>query len=62
MSVETTVDKKLNEAKEFVSNACRSLVEVLDKDTWGFENLSEEQINNNIEQSLIELLKIKRKL
>ncbi len=41
MSVTTTADEKLELAKEKIKEARQLLIEAVNEDTWGSENLSE---------------------
>jgi hypothetical protein len=61
MSVTTTADEKLREAKEKLSEAYQALLIVLDENTWGHHNFKEGYIDTVYEVA-IEILKLKRKL
>ncbi len=61
MGVETTADKNILQAKEKIGEACELLLNVLDEDTWGHNDLREQYINT-IHEITVELLKLKRKL
>jgi hypothetical protein len=61
MSVTTTADKKINEAKVNLNNAYKALLVVLDEDTWGHSELSEYYIEELFSVAG-EILKLKKKL
>lgn len=61
MSVTTTADENIREAKEQVSKAYKNLLNVLDEDTWGHGEFKAEYIDE-IQKITVELLKIKRRL
>lgn len=61
MSVITRADEKLDQARENIDQAYRSILEVLNPDTWGHEAFADETINMFHEISG-ELLKMKQKL
>ena len=61
MSVNTTSDDLKQKAKEHISAAIKCLIEFCDEDTYGYNDYTEEYINNVFE-CLGELLKIKKKL
>lgn len=61
MSVTTTADKKITEAKEKLSEAYKALLVVLDEDTWGHGEFTEEYIDT-VQKVSAEILKWKRKL
>ena len=61
MSVDTTADKRIREAKEHLSGAYKALLEVLDEDTWGHNEFKEGYIED-IGVIVLEILKIKKKL
>lgn len=61
MSVRTTADEKLDEAKDLINQAYKLLLEVLNPDTYGSDEYEEEYINT-VHESVLDLLKIKRKL
>jgi len=59
MSVQTTADEFLNDAKEFVDKAISDLNKV--QDSWGWDDWSDEyQIK--ILEVILELIKIKHKI
>jgi hypothetical protein len=57
----TIADKNLDEAKEHINQAYKNLLIVIDSDTWGHENFHDLYVDK-IEECIIELAKIKRKL
>lgn len=61
MSVTTTADKKINEAKVNLNNAYKALLVVLEEDTWGHDELTESYIEELFSVAG-EILKIKKKL
>jgi len=42
MAVETTADRKLEQAREHVQEATQALMEVLNDDTWGSDDFTQE--------------------
>ena len=61
MSVNTTADIKIREAKHYLSHAYTCLHEVLDEECWGYEDLADDYIDK-IHKLSLEVLKLKRKL
>jgi hypothetical protein len=61
MSVTTTADEKIRNAKELISNAYKELLIVLDEETWGHNDFKEGYIDE-VHEIAVELLKLKRKL
>lgn len=61
MSVETTADEKIRKAKELISEAYKELLIVLDDETWRHNEFKEGYIDE-VQQVVMELLKLKRKL
>lgn len=61
MSIHTDFHKKIDDAKDKISEAYELLVACLHEDVWGRDNIKEEYIDKVHEASL-ELLKMKRKL
>ncbi len=61
MSVTTTADEAIREAKENLSGAYKSLVCFLDEDTWGHSDYDNDFIDK-VSEIALELLKLKRKL
>lgn len=45
MSVRTTADDKVEEAKEHLRQAYKALLVAMDEDTWGYADYSEEYLN-----------------
>lgn len=61
MSVTTTADDKIREAKENLSNAYKALMIVLDDDTWGHNEFREGYMDE-VQEVAMDILKLKRKL
>lgn len=61
MSVETTADNKIKEAKKLISQAWSCLVDATCEDTWGSNDYSNEY-KDKLEDSLIMLRKIQKML
>jgi hypothetical protein len=61
MGVTTTADEKIRSAKDLISEAYKELLIALDVDTWGHNEFKEEYIDQ-VQEVVIELLKLKRKL
>lgn len=61
MSVTTTADEKLSQAKKHLSEAYKALLEVLDESTWGHGDFKQDYIDT-VAEVTFELLKLKRKL
>lgn len=61
MSVRTTADERIDQAREHVKSAIKNLQEALDEDTWGHDDYKEEYIDELFELTH-QLRKIKRKL
>lgn len=61
MSVQTTADQLKDNAKECIIKAIKDLSEALEYDTWGSQDFSE-KYTETIEESILELHRIKRKL
>lgn len=61
MSVRTTFDEKRDEAKEYIGKALASLQECTKEDTWGYNEMNHEFIDELI-QMVADLTKMKRKL
>jgi hypothetical protein len=61
MSVITTADEKITQAKELISEAYKNLLVVLDEETWGHNDFIEGYIDT-VQEVAMELLKLKRKL
>lgn len=59
MGVITTSDKKRDEAKEHINKAYKCILDILDEDTWGSNDYSEEY-NAKLEETLITLIRLKR--
>jgi hypothetical protein len=61
MSVVTTADEKIKNAKALMSEAFKELLVVLDDETWGHSNFSNEYLEEVLKVSA-KLLKLKNKL
>jgi hypothetical protein len=61
MSVDTTADKKIREAKEHLSDAYKCLLEVLDEDCWGHNEFKEGYIDQ-VQEVAFKILKQKLRL
>ncbi len=61
MGVTTDADKKIRESKEKIDKAIELLLEASHKDIWGFEEYSDEYMNDVL-KCVIELRIIKGKL
>jgi len=61
MGVVTTADEKRDKAKELIQEAYSLLSQAVDPETWGSKDFSEQYIDK-LEDCLVELRKIKRKL
>jgi hypothetical protein len=61
MSVETTADNKRDEAKEYIEKAYKSLLIVLDPDTWGNSEYEDEYLDDILNVATT-LMKLRRKL
>lgn len=61
MSVTTTADEKIKEAKYKLAEAYKALLTVLDEDTWGHSDFKEEYMDI-VQEVAFEILKWKRKL
>lgn len=61
MSVTTTADEKIRNAKELLSQAYKELLVVLDEDTWGHNDLKEDYVDT-VQEVAVEILKLKRKI
>lgn len=59
MSVTTTADEKLQETKDHLWNAYKSLMVVLDPNTWGHEDYKQEYIEklHTLAMKMLELKK-----
>jgi len=57
----TTVDEKRQEAKDKLDEAYKALLIVLDKDTWGHSDLTEEYVDK-IADIAFQVLKLSRKI
>lgn len=53
MSVRTTADEKLDEARENLRSANKALITLLDEDTWGHQDYSEEFLDKVLDAVLI---------
>lgn len=61
MSVTTTADEKLEEARENIAFAYKNILTVLDPDTWGSSDFNSNYIDD-LHQVTLKLLEIKRLL
>lgn len=61
MSVRTTSDEKLDDARNHILSAQKLLLEVVHPDTWGHDEYSDEFVEKILEAS-IELIKLSRKI
>ena len=61
MSVTTTADVKIKRAKDLIAEAYKELLVVLDEDTWGNQDFDEEYLDV-VQEVVMDLLKLKRKL
>lgn len=61
MGVRTTADEKIDETKEHIDDAIKSLRYALDMDTWGSDQYNDEYLGK-LEKVLLKLHKIKRKI
>jgi len=61
MSVITTADEKLEEAKENINIAYKNILTVLDPDTWGSNEFNAYYLDD-LHKVLLKLLEIKRLL
>ena len=61
MSVTTTADEKIREAKDKLTEAYKALLTVLDEDTWGHGEFKEGYMDT-VQEVAMEILKWKRKL
>lgn len=61
MSVQTTADERIDEAKTHIKQAYKCITDALDKNTWGSSDYRESYIDI-MEESLANLRKIARKL
>lgn len=61
MSVRTTAEEKLEEAKQHLSEARRCVADALEPTTWGYENFSKEKLDL-LEQTLMTLYRLSRQL
>jgi len=61
MGVQTTADRLRDEAKDHLSDAYKCLLAAIDEDTYGSEDFNKEYVGT-VEESLVELSRIKRKL
>ena len=61
MSVTTTSDEKLDDARNHILSAQKLLMEALHPDTWGHDDYDDEFIEKILEVS-VELIKLSRKL
>lgn len=59
MSVETTADKNLSEAKKHLNEACKELTSFINDETWGHNEYNANFIDD-VTNILIELLKLKK--
>ena len=61
MSLTTTADILLKDAKSHINDAFKDLIEVRDSETWGHDSFNEEYLKK-IDEANIDLMKIKREL
>ena len=61
MSMTTTADEKIKEAKDKLAEAYKALLIVLDEDTWGHEELKEGYMDT-VQELTMQIFKWKRKL
>lgn len=61
MSVTTKADEKIREAKQLIKDAKKCLMEVLDEDTWGSGDFTEDY-DKVLMKSVFKLSKIVNKL
>lgn len=61
MGVVTTADNRRDEAKEHINEAYKCLIEMLDEDTWGYDQYTDVYIET-VEEVMLELRRLKRKL
>lgn len=61
MSVQTTADEKISEAKDLIKQSYVCLQKALDEDTWGSQDYKDTYIEA-IEDALVVLRKLQRNL